>query len=96
MKFIPFSSTSLKHTFSVTDKCIYAYKSRFYLLYNLLIENEIQGLVFFKANCQLPESAFIINELSGIFNFDAEAGRMFIRHNDLVSITYRLVRMFMT
>ncbi|XP_021046409.1 probable E3 ubiquitin-protein ligase HERC6 [Mus pahari] len=38
-----------------------------------------------KANCQLPESAFIINELSGIFDFDTDTGRMFNRDKILVS-----------
>ncbi|XP_052029778.1 probable E3 ubiquitin-protein ligase HERC6 isoform X3 [Apodemus sylvaticus] len=38
-----------------------------------------------KANCQLAENAFIIPELSGIFNFYTEEVRMFIRHNNVLS-----------
>ncbi|XP_031237886.1 probable E3 ubiquitin-protein ligase HERC6 [Mastomys coucha] len=38
----------------------------------------------YKANCQLPKNAFIINEFSDIFNFNSEAGRIFIRHNNLM------------
>lgn len=91
MRLIPSNSTCLKHPYSITVKCIFRYacKRRCHALHHLLVESEIPGHVLFKVNRRLPASTFIINEFSAILY-------TFVEETNQVSMTYSLMRMFMT
>lgn len=95
---MPSNSTCLKYRYSIIVKCIFSYacKCRCHALHHLLVESEIPGHVLFKVNHRLPTSTFIIKELSAIFHFFVEEEKLFLKYRNQVSMTYSLVKMFMT
>lgn len=87
-----------KTPYSIIVKCIFSYacKCRCHALHHLLVESEILGHVLFKVNHRLPTSTFFINELSAILNFFVEEKKLFLKYTNQVSMTYSLVKMFMS